>query len=61
MMIKLNYTIVTDVAVSCPLRPKDHACLAEFHSEDLVFVHIQEEYPLILGMNVQILPVYLTS
>jgi hypothetical protein len=61
VMIKLDHAIITDVAVSCPLRPEDHASLAEFESVELVFVHIQKEYPLVLSVNVQVPPAYLTS
>ena len=61
MMIKLDNAIIADVAVSSPLRPEDHASLAEFESVELVFVHIQKEYPLILGVDVQVLFAYLTS
>ncbi len=61
MMIKLDDTIIADVAVSSPLRPEDHTSLAEFESVELVFVHIQKEYPLILSVDVQVPFAYLTS
>ena len=35
MVIEINHTVVTDVAVADPLRPEDHARLAELHPIEL--------------------------
>ena len=35
MVIEINHTVVTDVAVADPLGPEDHARLAELHLIEL--------------------------
>ena len=61
MVIKLDYAVITDIAMCSSLRSENHASLTEFESVELVFVHVQEEYSLRFGVNVQIPPAYLTS
>jgi len=58
MMIKAHYTIVAHIAMSGPLRPKDHASLTELQPVKHVFVDIQVKNSIFFVIYISVFSIY---